>query len=75
METLTIVILILIAILLIGLGYLFYQHRRNHEIYAIRIKWIDTVDARYHRYSYDYMFEPSKANWFGLKYPKDSDYK
>lgn len=48
-----------------------YQLIRNEFVYRIRIKWIEEDDIRWHNYSYDFMFNPSKHNWFGLKFPTD----
>lgn len=48
-----------------------YQLIRNEFVYRIRIKWIEEDDIRHDQYSYDYMFNPSKHNLFGLKFPTD----
>ena len=51
--------------------YGIYQLFRNNKVYKIRIKWIENDDPRHDYYSYDFMFVPSKYNWFGLKFPTD----
>ena len=63
-------------LILLGLWlvYLFYQFFRNNAVYKIRIHWIDTHDPRWERHEYNDMFRPSKDNWYGIKYPKDSDF-
>jgi len=72
--TLLTLIGILIIILLIGLAYLVFQIKRNHKVYDIRTNWLYTNDNRWYEYTYDYMYTPAKHNWYGLKYPQDSDY-
>lgn len=52
-----------------------YQLVRNATIFNIRGVWIKTRDNRWYTYSYQHMFAPKKSNWYGLKYPTDSDYK
>jgi hypothetical protein len=49
--------------------------KRIDEVYKIRTKWIDTSDYRYYKYTYDQMLRPSSKNLFGLKMPKESDFK
>lgn len=75
---LTIVLVILGVWLLVCfgmVGYLTYQLRRNDAVYKIRVNWINTDDNRYQKYSYDYMFDPNRINWFGLKFPKDEHFR
>lgn len=55
--------------------YGFYQFARNDKIYAIKIKWINNKEQKNDKYSYNYMFGPSKHNWYGLKFPAESDFK
>ena len=70
------------SILLIGssgigktsLIYDIYQFKRITCVYDIRVNWIKTNDPRYNKYSFDKMSDPNRKNWFGLKYPKDSDF-
>jgi len=71
MET----ILLLIIFLCFFAGvYCIYQLFRNSKVYKIRYKWIHSDDTRWDLYSYDFMFDPSKHNLYGLKFPKDSDF-
>lgn len=55
--------------------YLFYQSARNNEVFKIRHVWINTGDERRDRYSYHFMVNPNKHNWYGLRFPKDNHYK
>lgn len=54
--------------------YCFYQLVRNHAVYRIRKKWILSDDERWYKYSYEFMFDRSKHNWHGIKFPRESDY-
>ena len=65
---------ILIAVMFLFLLYSLYQLERNNEVFKIRKNWIYTDDDRWDKYSYDYMVEPNKHNWYGLRYPKDNHY-
>jgi len=69
----TVIYLILTIILFIAV-YLIYQLIRNEIVYKIRMKWIKTEDNRYSLYSYDFMQDPNKHNYFGLKFPKECNY-
>ena len=79
MENILSIILVIIHLLavacFIGSSYCFYQIARTEKVYKIRINWIDTKDSRYPKYTYNEMFIPSPSNWFGLKYPNDSQFK
>lgn len=55
--------------------YTFYQLARNNEVYNIRCKWADEDDRRRRDYTYDEMFDLSPKNLYGLKWPKESDFK
>lgn len=59
---------------LLALIYILYQMLRNNEVYSIRIDWIITNDKRFDKYSYDEMFNPSKKNYYGLRYPRDKHF-
>ncbi len=72
METFLTVILVLLVLLIF---YCFYQLKRNKEVFNIRKKWIDTDDKRRYKFSYDCMFNPSKYNLYGLKYPNEEDFE
>ena len=54
--------------------YLIYQLIREEMVFQIRVKWIESKDKRYYKYSFDYMFKPHKRNWYGLKLPFDSSF-
>lgn len=62
-------------LLLLWLIYLFFQIKRDDATYDLKVKWLKRGDVRYDKYSYNYIFKPSKQNWYGLKMPKDSDFK
>lgn len=68
--TLIIVMCALSLVLLYGI----YQFFRNEAVFRIRSKWIENRDSRWYEYTYDYMFDPSEDNWFGLRYPRDEHY-
>lgn len=55
--------------------YCSYQLKRNDAVYKIRKNWIKRKDPRHDTYSYDYMFDPNRINWFGLKFPKDEHFR
>lgn len=75
MEGKTIITVFFIIAGLIGLLYLLYQLVRNEQVFKIRQKWIWHDDLRRDKYSYSEMMNPSKTNWYGLKYPKDRHYQ
>ena len=64
----------LISIGCIMLIYLTYQHFRNYRVNKIRREWINTNDKRWNKYSYAYMYNPSKHNLYGFKFPKDKQF-
>lgn len=61
-------ILILIAI------YYIYQMLRNKIIFLIRKRWIENNDDNWHKLTYQYMLDPKRHNWYGLKFPKEKHY-
>ena len=65
----------IIMLFAMGICYIIYQLFRNSAVYKIRTNWINTNDKRYNKYSYKFMNNPNKNNWFGLRYPKDKHYK
>ena len=65
---------IMTILLTLTILYCGYQYMRNNEIHKIRQKWIFNNDPRYLKYTYSDMFNPSSANGYGLKFPKDADY-
>lgn len=67
---------LIIGIALISMIYLVYQIIRNEKVYRIRMVWLgDSNFSKLERYSYEYMYVPSKHNWWGLKYPTKSNFK
>lgn len=74
MKIMLIISTILIVIFFLML-YLIYQLARNNKVYLIRHDWISSNDRRYIDYTYNYMFDADKHNWYGLKYPKESHFK
>lgn len=52
-----------------------FQIKRNHEVYKIKMKWLHENDSRYEKYKYDDMYKPGFKNIFGLKFPKEHDFK
>ena len=63
-------ILLMILLILIAL-YFIYQLKRNDAVFEIRSNWLARNDKRHGQYTYDEMFDPSKCNLYGLKYPRD----
>jgi hypothetical protein len=69
------IFIVIAGILLLIVQHYWYQLKRNNAVYSIRRKWIDTDDKRRYMYSYDYMLNPAKHNLYGLKYPRDKNFK
>jgi len=63
-----------IVIGIVMLFYSIYQLIRNNKVYDIRKKWIDAYDDRHDKYSYKYMMDANRHNWFGLRFPRDRHY-
>lgn len=63
-----------LGILLPLMIYFLYQLVRNAAVYRIRRRWIMRDDERWYRYSYEFMFDPSKQNLHGIKYPRESQF-
>lgn len=74
MQMLLILLVISLVFSILASLYCAYQLIRNEMVCKIRVKWIYSNDKRYYKYSYDYMFEPHKHNWYGLKLPFDSSF-
>ena len=55
--------------------YFAFQFKRLHEVMHIRRKWQDVLDKRYRTYSFMDMYGRTKKNWYGLKMPKEDDFK
>lgn len=70
-----IILLIIGSIFPLIILYYVYQSIRNDKIYKIRRNWTETDDHRWYTYPYDYMLNPNKHNWFGLRYPRDKQFK
>lgn len=67
-----------LAFILLGLAFFYqgYQLRRNSEILTIRLKLINEGKfGLVKKTSYEQIFYPNKSNWYGLKFPSESDYK
>lgn len=60
---------------LLGVLYNRIQFLRIDAAYNIRKNWIYARDPRYYKYTYREMLKASKQNWYGLKTPKDEDFK
>ena len=60
----------------LGIIYSGIQIRRVNKVYTIRTKWVDTMQlARWDKYSFDEMLKRDRSTWFGLKMPKEEDFK
>lgn len=78
MNILTIILVGLSFICILGMLYMLYNIRqfpRIDAVYDIRVKWIHINDDRYYKYTFDEMLEANKQNWYGLKIPKEEDFK
>lgn len=66
--------IILITICMVAVCYCAYQQLRLNELNKILYKWLwinDYTDVN--PLIIDYIMQPSKINWFGLKYPRIED--
>ena len=60
----------------LGIIYSGIQIRRVNRVYTIRTKWVDTMQlARWDKYSFEDMLKRNKSTWYGLKMPKEEDFK
>ena len=76
METVITTLIALWVVAFIFFLYLLYQMLRLKASYNIIKKWIGTNQwDRLKRWDYDEISEPNLKNWYGLKYPKEEDYK
>lgn len=75
MNILTIILVGLSFICILGMLYNIRQFPRIDAVYDIRVKWIHINDDRYYKYTFDEMLEANKQNWYGLKIPKEEDFK
>ena len=55
--------------------YLGYQILRIIVINRIKLKWNNINDKRRKKYTNDDMYGFNKNNWYGLKYPREKNYK
>lgn len=60
---------------LLGLLYNLIQFPRIDAVYNIRKNWIYADDPRCYKYTSKEMLKASKQNCYGLKTPKDEDFK
>lgn len=82
MDPITITLIIALIICALGIIYcqlnilfLKFQMKRNDKVGDIRLYWIDSKDDRLNKYTYDFMFESSKHNWYGFRFPNEKHYK
>lgn len=68
MEQYLIYILITIAI------YYIYQMLRSEAVFLIRSRWIESNNDNWDKYTYQYMLDPKRHNWYGLKFPKEKHF-
>ena len=48
---------------------------RTNKVYTIRTKWVLSMDSKWDKYSFDEMLKIDRSTWFGLKVPKEEDFK
>ena len=75
METILFILILLSAFIVI---YLLLQLKRAARFGEIMDHWSFTGDPRFYKYTYTdiwVMINPCLKNWFGLKMPKEEDYK
>ena len=73
--TILIILIVVWFICLLGLLYSFRQFPRINTVRNIRRNWIETNDSRYDIYTFEEMLKANKQNWYGLKIPKDKDFR
>lgn len=64
-----------IIVFTIFASYIIFQMIRNTEVFMMRGKWLIDNDYRHVKYTYDEMFFPKVSNYFGLTFPKESDFR
>jgi hypothetical protein len=75
MNAPTIIYLSILALIWVLFGFFVYQRKRINAVFDIRTKWIFTRQfSRLGKYSWHYMYEANKHNWYGLKYPREKYY-
>jgi hypothetical protein len=69
-------IILLIFIMLLHIEYIRFQLIRLYVIREFSLKWIEEKQLeRLQKHPINVIFEPCLKNWYGLKYPKESDYE
>lgn len=69
-------ILIITSICCIAIFYLIYQHIRIVKSIEIRKRWaLLRNEKKRDKYHIEYMVYPKKHNWYGLRWPREKDYK
>lgn len=66
---------VLPVIFSVVLIYCLYQLIRNRVIFDIHSRWIKSGDPKWYKYDYNFMLDSNKHNWWGLKFPREKDYK
>ena len=66
---------IYISLLFLLASYTMLQIVRHELIHKIQETWIKNRNDLYNKYSYDFMFNPSRHNWFGLLIPREKHFK
>ena len=67
--------IILIVVFLIVAAISIYQTKRSDKVFDIRLNWIGNGEwDKLRKYTWKYMYKPNKHNWYGIKYPKETDY-
>lgn len=56
-------------------AYVFVVGIYQNRVAKIFANWVKNRDKRMWKYDLNTMYFISKHNWFGLKWPKDSDFK
>ena len=70
------ILLTIYGLLILKLLHVLRQFPRIDAVYEIRLNWINTNDDRYYQYSWEDMLDNyNKKTWYGIKIPKDEDFK
>lgn len=69
------ILIILFVISGLGLIYTYIQILRTNAAEVIILSWLNTNDKRYQRYSFHDILKPNRQNWWGLKIPKNKNFK
>ena len=68
-------IIFLMIVCIFEIIYNSIQIKRINMVYKIREKWINSHNDKYDKYSYGDMLKGNKNNWYGIKMPKEEDFK